>query len=102
MVAKADKGSLRQPQKIFLFLLPEKQKVKTKRVFFGLPLHLWPPTCDRKGIMFRCIVRCKLGNWWFLIYVYRVPGFRFYFLRHTGWYYIKLLWLSFSISELPF
>jgi hypothetical protein len=102
MVAKADKGSLRHPQKIFLFLLPENQKVKTKRVFFGLPLHLWPPTCDRKGIMFRCIVRCKLGSWWLLIYVYRVAGIKCYFLRNIGWYYIKLSWLSLSISKLPF
>jgi hypothetical protein len=102
MVAKADKGSLRQPQKIFLFLLPENQKVKTKRVFFGLPLHLWLPTCDRKGIMFRCIVRCKLGGWWLLIYVYRSAGIKCYLLRNIGWYYIKLLWLSLSISKLPF
>jgi len=70
--------------KNLLFLLPENQRVKTKRIFFGLPLHLSPPTCDRKGIIFRCIVCCKLGSWWLLVYVYRSPGFRIYFLRHTG------------------
>ncbi|SRR6266542_1810458 len=102
MVVKADKGTLRQPQKIFLFLLPENQKGKTKRVFFGLPLHLCHPACVTISIMFKCIVRCKLGSWWLLIYVYRSPGLRFYFLRHTGWYYIRLLWLSFSLSKLPF
>jgi hypothetical protein len=94
MVAKADKGSLRQPQKISTFV--------PQVVFFGLPLHLCPPSCDRSGIMFRCILRCKLGSWWLLIYAYRIAGIRFYMLRHTGWYYIKLLWLSLSISKLPF
>ena len=54
------------------------------------------------GIMFRCIVRCKLGGWWLLIYVYSSAGFRFYFLRHIGWFYIRLSWLSLSISKLPF
>jgi hypothetical protein len=95
MVAKADKGSLRQSQKIST---PPFLRV----VFFGLPLHLSHPTCARKGIMFRCIVRCKLGGWWLLIYVYRSAGFRLFLLRHTGWFYIKLLWLSFSLSKLPF
>ncbi|TCO07617.1 hypothetical protein EV194_1071 [Natronoflexus pectinivorans] len=36
MVAKADKGSLRQPQKFSTLIL--------RVVFFGLPLHLCPPT----------------------------------------------------------
>ena len=94
MVAKADKGSLRQPQKISTFV--------PQVVFFGLPLHLWPPTCDRKGIMFRCILRCKLGGWWLLIYRYRSAECNYIFLRNIGWFYIRLLWLSFSISRLPF
>ena len=64
MVAKADKGSLRQPQKIST--LPEKRQV----VFFCLPLHLSHPSCGCIGIMFSCIFRCKLGSWWLLIYVY--------------------------------
>jgi hypothetical protein len=102
MVAKADKGSLRQPQKIFLFLLPKNQKGKTKRVFFGLPLHLSPPSCDLHGIMFRVLLRCKLGGWWLLIYVYSSAGFRFSLMRNPGFYSIRLLWLSFSIGELPF
>jgi len=50
MVAKADKGTLRHPQKIFLFLLPENQKGKTKRVFFSMPLPLCPPTCDQQAL----------------------------------------------------
>jgi hypothetical protein len=36
MVAKADKGTLRQSQKIFLFLLPEKQNGQNKKSIF------WP------------------------------------------------------------
>ena len=71
-------------------------------VFFGLPLHLWPPTCDRKGIMFRCIFRCKLGGWWLLIYRYRSAECNYIFLRNIGWFHIRLLWLSFSLSKLPF
>ncbi|GEM_PF-2898695 len=58
--AKADKGSLRQPQKIFLFLLPEKQKVKTKRVFFGLPLHLCLSAC---GIQALCLTVFFAVGW---------------------------------------
>ena len=102
LVAKADKGSLRHPQKIFLFLLPKTKEVKTKRVFFGLPLHHCPPTCGHTSIMFRCISRCNLAGWWLVIYVYRSAGFHFYFPRHTGWLSIQLLWLSISISKLPF
>jgi hypothetical protein len=94
VVVKADKGTLRQPQKIST-LVP-------RVVFFGLPLHLCPPTCDRKGIMFRCILRCKLGGWWLLIYVYRSAGIQCYFLRNIGWFYIRLSWLSVSLSKLPF
>ena len=94
MVVKADKGTLRQPQKISTLL--------RRVVFFGLPLHLCPPACGQTSIMFKCILRCKLGSWWLLIYVYRSPGLRCYLLRYTGWYYIRLLWLSFSLSKLPF
>ena len=60
MVAKACKGSLRQPQKIFLFLLPEIQKGKTKRVFFGLPLQHCPPTCVHQAL---CIVVYSIVKW---------------------------------------
>jgi len=45
VVVKADKCSLRHPQKIFLFLLPKTKEVKTKSVFFGLHLHHCPPAC---------------------------------------------------------
>jgi hypothetical protein len=103
MVAKADKGSLRHPQKIFLFLLPENQKGKTKRVFFGLPLHLCPPACGHMGIMFNCIFRRRLAGWWLVIYTCSSVRIHFSFLGGAvPLVSIQLLWLSFSIGKLPF
>jgi hypothetical protein len=103
MVAKVDKGSLRHPQKIFLFLLPENQKGKTKRVFFGLPLHLLPPTCDHMGIMFRCILRRRLAGWWLVAYIHRTVRIHFSFIGGSvPLISIQLLWLQFSIGRLPF
>ena len=63
--AKADKGSLRQPQKIFLFLLPENKKGKTKRVFFGPPLHLCPSACGIQALCIRVFfaVGWLAGGW---------------------------------------
>jgi hypothetical protein len=43
MVAKADNGSLRQPQKIFLFLLPENQKGQNKKSIFWSALASMAP-----------------------------------------------------------
>ena len=94
LVAKADKGSLRQSQKISTLL-------RSGSIFWSalasLSPNLWH-TC----IMFHLIFRCKLAGWWLVIYVHRSSGFRCFFLRHTGWYYLRLVWLSFSVSKLPF
>jgi len=47
MVAKVARVRFASLKKSSFFFCPEKKWGKTKRVFFGLPLQLWPPTCDR-------------------------------------------------------
>lgn len=79
-----------------------KNQEQNKKSIFWSALASMAPACDHMGIMFRCILRCKLGGWWLLIYVYRSAGIQCYFLRNIGWFYIKLLWLSVSLSRLPF
>lgn len=103
MVVKADKGALRQPQKIFLFLLPENQKGKTKRVFFGLPLHLCPQTCGHISIMFSCIFRRKLAGWWLVAYNCSSVRFHFSFIGGAvPLVSLQLFKLQLSIGKLPF
>jgi hypothetical protein len=60
MVSKADKGTLRQPQKIST---PPFLRV----VFFGLPLHLLPPTCGALALCFIAffVVSWLAGGWSF-------------------------------------
>ena len=103
VVVKADKCTLHQPQKIFLFLLPKTKEVKTKRVFFGLHLHLCPPACGHSGIMFKCIFRRRLAGWWLVAYTCSSVRFHFYYLGGAvPLVSIQLLWLQFSVGKLPF
>jgi len=101
--AKADKGSLHQPQKIFLFLLPENPKGQNKKSIFwsalaSLPLSLW-----HTGIMYSCIFRRRLAGWWLVAYTCSTVRFHFSYIGGTvPLVSIQLLWLSFSIGKLPF
>jgi hypothetical protein len=51
MVAKADKGSLRQPQKIFLFLL-QKPRAKQKEYFLVCPCIYGPQPVTARALCF--------------------------------------------------
>jgi len=101
--ANADKGSLCQPQKIFLFLLPENPKGQNKKSIFwsalaSLPLSLW-----HTGIMYSCIFRRRLAGWWLVIYTCKSARFQFsYWGGSSPLVLLQLLWLQFSIGKLPF
>ena len=95
MVAKADKGSLRQPQKIST-LVP-------RVVFFGLPLHLCPPACVTISIMFKCIFNRKLAGWWLVAYTCSKVRFHFSFIGGAvPEVSLQLFKLQLSIGKLPF
>jgi len=95
MVAKADKGTLRQPQKISTLL-------RSGSIFWSALAALSPNLCPL-GIMFQCIFRRRLAGWWLVIYTHSSARFR---LAHIGgsvpWFSIQLLWLECSIGKLPF
>ena len=72
-------------------------------VFFGLPLHLLPPTCGHKGIMFYCIFRRRLAGWWLVAYIHRSARFQFYSVRGlVPVFSLQLLWLQLNLGKLPF
>jgi hypothetical protein len=95
VVVKADKGTLRQPQKIST-LVP-------RVVFFGLPLQLCPPACVTISIMFKCIFNRKLAGWWLVAYTCSKVRLHFSFIGGAvPVVSLQLLWLSCSIGKLPF
>ena len=95
MVGKADKGSLRQPQKISTLRW-------SGRIFWSALAPL-PPNLWRIGIMFYCIFRRRLASWWLVAYIHSSARIRFH---HVGGSVplvsLQLLWLQFSLSKLPF
>jgi hypothetical protein len=50
VVVKADKGSLRHPQKIFLFLLPKTKEAKQKEYFLVCPCIFAPQPLDTQAL----------------------------------------------------
>ena len=95
MVGKADKGSLRQPQKISTLL-------RSGSIFWSA-LASMPPNLCHKGIMFYCIFRRRLAGWWLVAYIHSSARFR---LSRIGGsvplFSLQLLWLECSIGKLPF
>lgn len=59
LVANADKGSLRQSQKIFLFLL-QKPRAKQKEYFLACPCSYGPQPVDTRAL---CFVASFVVNW---------------------------------------
>jgi hypothetical protein len=59
MVAKADKGSLRHPQKIFLFLL-QKSRAKQKEYFLVCPCIYGPQPVTARAL---CFVVSYVVSW---------------------------------------
>jgi hypothetical protein len=60
LVAKAAKGPLRQPKKIFLFLLPKNKGAKQKAYFFVCPCIFRPHPV---AIMALCLRVYFVVNW---------------------------------------
>ena len=95
MVVKADKGTLRQPQKI--------STPPTSGSIFWSALASLPPNLCQSGIMFYCILRRRLAGWWLVAYIHSSARFR---LSHIGGsvplFSLRLLWLECSLGKLPF
>lgn len=95
MVAKADKGSLRQPQKI-------STPPSSGSIFWSALASLSPNLCP-SGIMFTCIFRRRLAGWWLVAYTCSKVRIHFSYLGGAvPLVSIQLLWLQFSIGRLPF
>ena len=95
MVGNADKGALRQPQKI--------STPPLSGSIFWSALAPLPPNLCPSGIMFYCILRRRLAGWWLVAYIQKSARFRFTFIGGSvPLVSLQLSWLGFSVGKLPF